>query len=80
MPVAGASYYNLIIWRDGRRLLDLWPSSSHVLLPGTWSYQGKTRALSPGRYLWFAYPGFGARAEARYGDPVRSGILVVDRK
>jgi hypothetical protein len=78
--VEGASYYNVIVWRKGQRVLDLWPSVNRTLLPGSWTYGGASRTLSPGRYLWFVYPGFGARADARYGQPVQSGILVVDRK
>jgi hypothetical protein len=78
--VAGASYYNLIVWRNGRRVLDLWPSVNRTLLPTSWTHEGTSRTLAPGRYLWFVYPGFGARAEARYGEPVQSGILVIDRK
>jgi hypothetical protein len=78
-PVTGASYYNLVLWRGDQRLLDVWPTSTHVLLPRTWTYKGVRGSLSPGRYLWFAYPGFGTRASARYGKPLRSGILIVTR-
>jgi len=78
--VAGASYYNVIVWRKGERVLDLWPARNRALLPGSWTSKGVSRTLSPGRYLWFVYPGFGARADARYGEPVQSGILVIDRK
>jgi hypothetical protein len=78
--VAGASYYNVIVWRKAQRVLDLWPSVNRVLLPESWTHQGKSRTLSPGRYLWFVYAGFGARADARYGEPVQGGILVIDRK
>jgi hypothetical protein len=76
-PVKGASYYNLVIWRGHRRVLDVWPNSTHVLLPKSWKYNGVRGSLSPGRYLWFAYPGFGTRASARYGTSVQSGILIV---
>lgn len=78
--VAGASYYNVIVWRKAERVLDLWPVHNRTLLPGRWTSKGVSRTLSPGRYLWFVYPGFGARADARYGEPVQSGILVIDRK
>jgi hypothetical protein len=78
--VGGASYYNVIVWRKGRRVLDLWPSRNRALLPASWTYEGARRTLAPGRYLWFVYPGFGPRAAAQYGKPVQSGILVVDRK
>ena len=78
--VGGASYYNVIVWRKGQRVLDLWPSRNRTLLPASWTYKGARRTLAPGRYLWFVYPGFGPRAAAQYGKRVQSGILVVDRK
>jgi hypothetical protein len=78
--VRGADYYNLIVWRQGQRVLDLWPSQNRALLPRTWSYEGKSRTLAPGRYLWFVYPGFGPKAQGRYGSQVQRGILVIDRK
>ena len=77
-PVKRASYYNLVLWRSHQRLLDLWPASTHVLLPRAWKHSGVTGSLSPGRYLWFVYPGFGPRASARYGTTVQSGVLIVN--
>jgi len=76
--VAGASYYNLVVWRGHRRILDLWPTSTRVILPGAWDYRGKRGSVSPGRYLWFAYPGFGAKTSAHYGTPVQNGVLIVN--
>ena len=77
-PVAGASYYNLVLWRGHRRILDLWPTSTRVLLPGAWDYHGVRGSVSPGRYLWFAYPGFGAKTSAHYGTPAQHGVLIVN--
>jgi hypothetical protein len=65
--VRGASYYDLVLWRDGRRVLDLWPRTPRQALA----------TLVPGRYLWFAYPGFGSRAAGRFGPLAASGSLVV---
>jgi hypothetical protein len=76
-PVAGASYYNLVVWRGHRRILDLWPTSTRVRLPQTWDYHGVRGSVSPGRYLWFAYPGFGPKASAHYGTPVQRGVLTL---
>jgi hypothetical protein len=50
-----------------------------VLLPQTWTYDGVGGSLAPGRYLWFAYPGFGPKASARYGKHAQSGVLVVSK-
>ena len=75
--VKGATYYNLVLWRDGKRVLDLWPTSSQAVLPSTWSYRGIRDRLLPGRYLWFVYPGIGAKASRHYGALAGSGVLVV---
>jgi hypothetical protein len=79
--VPGASYYNVIIWRDGNRVLDLWPESPPIVLPRRWKTgQGFTR-LRPGRYLWFAYPGVGRKADGRFKAQPRTGVILVsDRK
>jgi len=78
--VAGASYYNLVVWRGHRRILDLLPTSTRVLLPGTWEYRGARGAISPGRYVWFVHPGFGAKGSADYRAPVQHGVIVVNDK
>jgi hypothetical protein len=75
--VAGASYYDLILWHGGRRVLDLWPTEPGAVLSTAWSYDGKRHRLLPGRYLWFAYAGFGAKASRHYGALAGNGILVV---
>ncbi len=46
--VSGAAFYNVILWRDGERVLDLWPRTSSVKLP--------VRRLTSGVYQWFVYP------------------------
>jgi hypothetical protein len=78
--VAGATYYNLVLWRDGKRVLDLWPTSPRVVVPSTSIKHGTQARLSPGRYLWFVYPGFGAKPAHQYGALAGSGVLVVQPK
>jgi hypothetical protein len=78
--VAGATYYNLVLWRDGKRVLDLWPTSPRVVVPSTSVKHGPQARLSPGRYLWFVYPGFGAKPARQYGALAGSGVLVVQPK
>jgi hypothetical protein len=78
--VPQATYYNVVLWRDGKRILDLWPSSARAVMPTT-SVGSEPRArLTPGRYLWFVYPGFGARPARHYGALAASGVLVVRPK
>jgi len=78
--VAGATYYNLVLWRDGKRVLDLWPTSPRVVLPTTSVNRGPLARLSPGRYLWFVYPGFGAKTAQKFGALAGTGALVVQPK
>src|SRR5919201_1223460 len=78
--VPGATYYDLVMWRNGTRVLDLWPTSLHVVLPRDGRHRGAHRRLVAGRYLWFAYPGFGAKASRRYGPLAQGGVLVVNPK
>lgn len=63
----GASYYNLQLLKAGRKILSTWPRGPHLRLPRVWKYLGKRHRLGPGLYHWYVWPGYGARAEHRYG-------------
>jgi hypothetical protein len=78
-PVAGASYYDLVVWQNGRRVLDLWPTAAAVSVPLNASDRGGS-GLEAGHYLWFAYPGFGAKSSRKYGALTGSGDFVVDQR
>jgi hypothetical protein len=75
--VAGASYYNVQLFRNGEKILTAWPGSTSFRMARTWKFDGRTQSLSPGRYRWYVWPGFGARSEGRYGKPVGSRTFVV---
>jgi hypothetical protein len=75
----GATYYNLVLWRHGRRVLDLWPASPHAALPESSTYHGVHFRLRAGSYRWFVYPGFGAKASRHYAALAESGILIVGK-
>jgi hypothetical protein len=66
-PVERARYYNVQIFRDGRKVLTFWPGRSWLHLP----------RLQPGRYRWYVWPGIGARARAKYGALLGSSTFVV---
>lgn len=78
-PVADATYYDLVVWQDGRRVLDLWPTAAAVSVPLSASQQSGA-GLRAGHYLWFAYPGFGARSSQKYGALAESGAFVVQQR
>ena len=66
-----ASYYNVVIWTKGRRLLDLWPTAPSVLL--------NRAVLAPGKYDWFVYPGIGDNAAHRFGALAAHGSFTIAR-
>jgi len=47
-PVAGASYYNVQLFRNGKRV--------HVAWPGQPSYRLPATVLRAGTYVWFVWP------------------------
>jgi hypothetical protein len=85
-PFAGASYYNLQLYYgvgkglrrvaslnvSGRKVLSAWPLKPHYRLKKTWKWNKKKRALSPGHYRWYVYPGLGKRSANKYGPLIGS--------
>jgi hypothetical protein len=67
MPkVAGASYYHVQLFRQGKRILAAWPLAPKLSLRTSWKWAGHSYRLTRGRYRWFAWAGFGRRSAARY--------------
>lgn len=66
-PVRGATFYNVILWSDGVRILDLWPQKAFVRLP--------RERLEAGSYQWFVYPMRGRGEGARYGQVAARGTF-----
>jgi hypothetical protein len=67
--VRGARFYNVILWRNGIRALDLWPRAPSVRIP-----EGR---LEPGVYQWFVYPSLGEGGAQRYGKVAARGTIKV---
>jgi hypothetical protein len=65
--VPGARYYNVQLFRGHRKILSAWPVGTHLKLRASWTFKGRRYRLTPGRYNWYAWPGFGSRSEHRYG-------------
>jgi hypothetical protein len=65
--VRRARYYNIQLFRNGRKVLSAWPRRNRLQLHRSWRFAGKRRHLTQGRYRWYVWPGRGARAERRYG-------------
>ncbi len=77
-PVPGASYYNVQLYHRGK-LLSRWPTHATLQLRQRWRFDGRRYRLTPGRYRWFVWPGFGKRSAGRYGHVIGSGAFIVVR-
>ena len=66
-PRANATYYNVQLYRNGKKILSRWPARARFQLTTQWRYQGRLYRLRDGRYLWFVFPGFGKKTADRYG-------------
>jgi hypothetical protein len=64
--IGGASYYNVQLFRGSKRIYAAWPTMHQVGLPATWRWSGHRFRLSPGRYRWYVWAGFGPRRAAQY--------------
>ena len=65
--VKRAAYYNMQAWRDGRKILSVWPSHSRYRLRANWIFGGRRHLLTEGRVTIFVWAGFGPKWKARYG-------------
>jgi hypothetical protein len=72
-----ASYYNVQLYRDGKKVLSVWPGSSHYALGRQWSYGGRPYTLSPGLYRWYVWAGFGPHRGQRYSPLLGQSSFVV---
>ena len=65
----GTAYYNLQVFRDGKRILTDWPSTASFRLP--------ENLLEPGTYTWFVWPALkGKGAAATFGDLIGRATFV----
>lgn len=77
--VKRARYYNVQLYRGTRKVLSAWPARPRYQLKRRWSYAGKRRRLTPGRYVWYVWPGYGRRSQANYGELLGRRALRVVR-
>jgi hypothetical protein len=75
-PVRGASYYNVQLFK-GHKLLSTWPVHSTLQLSRAWVFGGHQYRLTPGRYTWYVWPGFGELGAGRYGRVIGHATFVV---
>lgn len=63
---AGAGYYNVQLYRGSKRIYAAWPTMHQVGLKASWKWARHRFRLSPGRYRWYVWAGFGPRRLAQY--------------
>lgn len=78
-PAPSAAYYNVQLYRNGVKILTVWPRDPAFRLARSWRYGGRTITLTPGRYRWYVWPGYGSPTESRYGKLIGSRWFVVTR-
>ena len=77
--VPNATYYNVQLFRNGKKILTAWPTSTSLRLEQSWRFDGSLQRLTPGRYRWYVWPGLGERSANRYGKLLGSRVFVVTR-
>ncbi len=67
----GTAYYNVQIFRDGKRVLTDWPAQASFKLP--------TALLEPGTYTWFVWPALkGKGSAATFGELIGRATFKYD--
>ena len=64
---AKARFYNVQIYRAGRKVLTAWPSRTRFRLHRSWTFNGRTMRLKAGVYTWYVWPAFGTMRTPRFG-------------
>lgn len=77
--VRGVGYYHVQLFRGGKRILAAWPLKPQLALHAKWTWGGRRYRLAPGRYAWYAWAGFGARAAAHYR-PIGHALFIIPRR
>jgi len=75
--VGKARYYNVQVFRKGKKILSAWPSKPHYQLRGTWRYRGHRYNLSGATYRWYLWAGYGKRSAHHYGSLLGQRSFVV---
>jgi hypothetical protein len=75
--VEKATFYNLQLFQGSEKVLSVWPARNRFRLQETWAFDGRLRALTPGRYRWYIWPGFGDKQKARFKARLGGSSFVV---
>jgi hypothetical protein len=72
-----ATYYNLQLFRGGKKVFSAWPVANRLTLAKKWTFEKKKYALAKGVYRWFVWPGTGPRSANRYGPVLGESTFTV---
>ncbi len=75
--VPKATFYNVQLFSRGRKILSAWPNATRLGLKRSWSYANRRFKLKTGTYVWYVWPGFGARSKSRYGQLLGQSAFAV---
>ena len=81
-----ATYYNFQLFLGGtlllqsttaepRKILSTWTSGPSLNFKSPWKWEGKSYKIAKGTYTWYVWPGYGARADVKYGPHDGTGHL-----
>jgi hypothetical protein len=71
-----ATHYNVQVWRKGR-IFSSWPKGTSIHLKRSWTYEGRRYRLTPGKYRWYVWPGYGKLTSKKFGPMLGSSTFVV---
>jgi hypothetical protein len=77
--VKDATYYNVQLYRNGKKILTAWTRHPKLRLEQSWQFDGRKYVLSPGLYRWYVWPGLDRPAANRYGKLIGTRTFVVTR-
>ena len=75
--VPGARYYNVQLYRAGRKVLTTWPTRPSLQVKAQWRLNGQVHRFEPGTYRWYVWPGYGQPSARRYGSLLGTSTFVV---
>jgi hypothetical protein len=75
--VGKAQYYNVQVFRKGKKILSAWPSKPRYQLKRSWRYRGHRYRLSGATYRWYLWAGYGKRSAHHYGSLLGQRSFVV---
>jgi hypothetical protein len=85
-----ATYYNFQLFLGGtlllqstaaepRKILSTWTTGPSLNFKNPWKWEGKSYKIAKGTYSWYVWPGYGARADVKYGPLMGSATFQITK-